>query len=262
MNPTITATDDAIRLGTGSDHYHNRIPWDMPLNTLGEKASKRRIRFAPIVSKVVGTVLSRDDFSEEEKKDYWTGSGEFALLQTRARLLVMAVKKHGPAYVDFIEDSYKEAQQLSESMVDDDDIDIFFEDPSQYTDKMEMWTEASYGQRGLEKYISPLQENHRESEIREATLIVLVAANRGVSDDDIADLYAALSWSSCIYSRMLGHADYAAAYSTEGTLVQPEPVRMPVLKVETHSVTAIRDLKLKVLQGLKLKRVPMVSRAA
>jgi hypothetical protein len=80
----------------------------------------------------------------------------------------------------------------------------------------------------------------------------------GVSDDELADLYAALSWMACIYSRMLGHADYTAAYFTESTPVQPEPVQMPALKVETQSETAIRDLKLKVLQGLKLKRVPMI----
>jgi hypothetical protein len=247
MNKTPTAADP--------DKIINRAPSDMPLDFPGETGSKRRIRFASTVSTT--RVLSRYDFSEDEKTDYWIEARDFTCLQSRARKVVMAMKKHGSASVDFIEDSYKEAQQLSELMVDDDEIDLFFGDPSCYTEKMEMWTESNYGQRGLEMYISPLQQSQRESGNRETRRMVLVAAKMGVRGGELADPYAALSWTTCIYSRMLGHADSTAAYLTECTPEQPKPVQMPVLKEETHpeethSESAIRDLKLKVVQRLKL----------
>jgi hypothetical protein len=242
MNKTPLAADP--------DKIINRAPSDMPLDFPGEKGSKRRIRFASTVSTT--RVLSRDDFSEDEKTDYWIEARDFTCLRSRAWKVVTAMKKHGLVYVGFIEDSYKEAQQLSELMVDDDEIDLFFGDPSCYTEKMEMWTEANCGQRGLEMYTSPLQQSQRASKNRETRRRVLVAAKIGVSDGELADLYAALSWTTCIYSRMLGHADNTAAYFTECTPEQPKPVQMPALKEETHAEPAIRNLKLQVVQRLKL----------
>jgi hypothetical protein len=260
---TIRSTHSLAPPKAGPDMTLNRAPSDVPLDVPDEKkGSKRRIRFASTVSTT--RVLSRDDFSEDEKTEYWIESGEFDRLQSRARMVVSAVKNHGSAYVDCIEDSYKEAQQLSELMVDDDEIDLFFRDPSCYTNKMEIWAEADYGQRGLEKYISPLQKSQRTSEIRETRLMVVVASKMGVSDDELADLYAALSWMACIYSRMVGHADYTAAYFAKSIPEQPKPVvqmpplkeetpvQMPALKNETHPESATRNLKLELAQRLTL----------
>jgi hypothetical protein len=252
MNETIIVADNLAHPAAGPDMTLNRAPSHVPLNFPGEKGSKRKIRFASTVSQVVCRVLSRDDFSEDEKTEYWIESGEFDRLQSRARMVAEAVKNHGSAYVDCIEDSYKEAQQLSEFMVDDDEIDLFFRDPSCYTNKMEIWAEADYGQRGLEKYISPLQKSQRTSEIRETRLMVVVASKMGVSDDELADLYAALSWMAFIYSRMVGHADYTAAYFAKFPSEQPKPAQMPPLKEETHSDPApIQNLALKVAERLK-----------
>jgi hypothetical protein len=214
-------------------------PSDLQWGNLGKAASKRsRIRFASTVSKVAGTVLSRDDFSEDEKADYWTERKEFASIRSKAKIAVMAIKRHGSAYVLFLEESYEEAQNLAEFMVDDNDIKVFFGEPSRYTETMEMWSEANYGQRGLEMHITSLQQSQRALENRETRRMVLIAAKSG-SADELADLYAALSWTTCIFSRMLGHADYVAAYSAEDDPpVQLKPVQMPSLKHEHHYVAA------------------------
>jgi hypothetical protein len=244
----------------------NEVLSDMPLDTLGEKASKRSVRFALTVSEVVGRVLSRDDFSEDEKTDYWMERKEFVRNQSKAKITVMAVKKHAPAFVHLLEDSYEEAQHLSEFMVDDNDIELFFDDPSCYTEKMEMWSEADYGQRGLEKYISPLQKSQRASEKRETKLMVLVAAKKGVSADELADLYEALSWMSCIYSRMLGHADYIAAHFAEDAApVQLKPIQMPALKNELRNLKEVQlvpDQALKLLTPSQDMRIPKQGRAS
>jgi hypothetical protein len=241
MNQTI-----AIPLLTSHDVRVNEASSDISLDALGlgDTASKRRIRFASTVSEVAGRVLSRDDLSEDEKKDYWMEREEFLRNQSKAKITVMAVKKHGSAYVHYMDDAYKIAQHLSEFMVEENAIDLFFEDPSCYTKKMEMWADADYGQRGLERYISPLQKSQRGLETRETRRMVLIAANKGLGDDELADLYAALSWTTCILSRMLGHADYVAAHFAEDAAPeQLKHVQMPPLKNEHHSEPCIRNLK-------------------
>jgi hypothetical protein len=212
-------------------------PSDLQWGNVDKAASKRRrIRFASTVSKIVGRVLSRDDFSENEKADYWTEREEFASIRKKAKIAVVAIKRHGSAYVLFLEESYEEAQKLAEFMVNDNDIKVFFGDPSRYTETMEMWSEATYGQRGLEMHITSLQQSQRALEKRETRRMVLIAA-KSVSADELADLCAALSWTTCIFSRMLGHADYVAAHFAEDTApVQLKPVQIPFLKNEHHYV--------------------------
>jgi hypothetical protein len=228
-------------------------PSDLQRGNLGMAASKRRrIRFASNVSKVAGRVLSRDDFSENEKADYWIDRKEFVSNQSKAKIAVMALKTHGSAYVLFLDESYEEAQNLAEFMVDDNDTKVFFGDPSRYTETMEMWSAANYGQRGLERHITSLQKSQRALEKRETRRMVLIAA-KSVSADALADLYAALSWTTCIFSRMLGHADYVAAHFVEdadfvaarfaedAAPVQLKPVQMPSLKSEHHYVARFTE---------------------
>jgi flavorubredoxin len=200
------------------------------------------------------------------------GGKEFVRNQSKTKTVVMTVQKYGPVFVRSLEDSYEEAQHLSEFMVKDDDIDLFFKDPSYYTDKMEMWSAASFGQRGLEKYVSPLQKSQRALEKRETRLVVLITAKKGASAEQLAVLYSALSWTTSIYSRMLGHADYIAAHFEEDAApVQLKPVQMPTLKKE-HHVQAIPNQVLKLhtpsqdMRILKQGRVsttkgPLVSRS-
>jgi hypothetical protein len=266
MNQTITASQSPIHLQSIPDVLLNEAASDMTLNSVGGKTRKRRVRFASSVAKVVGRVLSRDDFSEDEKADYWMERHEFAQTQSNAKVVVLAVRKHGPAYVDFIEDSYKIAQHLSEFMVEDDDIDLFFEDPSCYTEKMERWSEAEYGQRGLERYISPLQKSQRSLETRETRLMVLETANKGIGNDELAEIYAALSWMACLYARMLGHADYTVAYSEEDPLEQPQSVHKYDAKNEHDSKSCTQSLKVQVTPTSHIIASPsqdiLVSRAA
>jgi hypothetical protein len=217
MNQTVAAAEDLTPLQVTPDVLVSDAPIDISLDTLGiigDKAPRKRsIRFASNISEVVGRVLSRDDFSKDEKSDYWIKPIQFAQIRSNAKVVVMAVKKHGSAYVRCVDDAYKIAQHLSEFMVEDNAIDLFFEDPSCYTEKMEMWSEADYGQRGLERCISPLQRNQRALETRETRRMVLIAAKKGMDADELAEIYGALSWMACLYSRMMGHADYVAVYS-------------------------------------------------
>jgi hypothetical protein len=281
MNRTIVVAENITPLKTSPDMLANKIPSDLQWGNLGKAESKRRrIRFASTVSQVAGRVLSRDDFSEDEKADYWIERKEYVSYRSKAKLAVTAVKKHGSAYILFLEESYEEAQFLSEFMVEDKAIEIFFGDPSRYTENVEMWSEANYGQRGLERFITSLQKNQRALERRETRRMVLIAA-KSVSADELADLYAALAWTTCIFSRMLGHADYVAAHFAEDdphvqlkavqlpplenehhyvatrfaeddAPVQPKSIQLPPLKNYHQSEQSIRNLKTMLNQELKL----------
>jgi hypothetical protein len=256
MNQIVVATEDLIPLQVAPDVLVSDAPSDISLDTLGigDKAEKRSVRFASNVSKIVGRVLSRDDFSENEKADYWIGRKEFVHCQSKAKIVVTTIKKHGPAYVVFLEESYKVAQNLSEFMVDDNDIKVFFGDPSRYTEKVEIWSAANYDQRGLERYIYPLQKSQRALEKYGTRRMVLVAAKMGMRVDELAAMYAAISWTTCIYSRMLGHADYVAAYFAEDDPpVRLKPVQMPSIKNEHHSEQCIQNLEVQVVQNPEIK---------
>jgi hypothetical protein len=257
MNQTVAAREDFIPLEITPDMLGSDVRSDVCFDTLGlgDNVEKRSVRFASNVSKIVGRVLSRDDFSEDEKTDYWIGRKESFHGQTKAKHVVMSVEKHGSEYVHFLEESYEVAQFLSEFMKDGNDIEIFFGDPSCYTENMEMWSAANYGQRGLERYISSLQKRQRALEKFETRRTVLVAAKKGMRADELAEFYAAISWTTCIYSRMLGHADYAAAHFVEdATPVQVKPAHIPSLKNEYHSEPCNRNLKASpVVQNLEIK---------
>lgn len=181
---------------------------------------KRTVHFAPEVETRRVRVLSRHDLSVEEKADYWLSEQEFQLRQTKTKLVVVALMEFDINHANLVSESYEAAQYLAEYLEENDEIDRFFENPTQHTKALEKWTSIQKTHRGLENLLTTTQKSGRSKDNRETRLMVIVAVRLGLSKDDVADLYAALSWMPCLFSRMMGHADYTATYNEDNPLSQ------------------------------------------
>jgi hypothetical protein len=169
-------------------------------------SKKRRLSFAPEVSRVVATVLRLDEYTTEEIERCWWSASDHTCFRVDSKEVALKVRKCGSSFITLLDDSYKAAYELSfrlsESAVDD-----LLNDPSKYTSKLEAWTLIGQERRGLEKSISALQSFERKIGARESRGIVFELGQMGISGDEIGKLYAIHCRTSRIYARMMGNAD-------------------------------------------------------
>jgi hypothetical protein len=173
---------------------------------------KRRLTFAPEISKVIGTVISREDYTVEEKKRCWWSAREVSKSRTLSLCLIHTFRERGQHFIKLIDDSLMVAQCLSTSLVDKE-VDSLLKDPSNYTSKLETWA-LNGGEfcRGLERRISVFQKRECTATVREIRGMVLDTQRMGVSSEEAAKMYAEQSLASRIYARWMGEADYSSAY--------------------------------------------------
>jgi hypothetical protein len=172
---------------------------------------KRRLTFAPEISKVIGTVISREDYTVEEKKSCWRSAKEISESRTHIKCLIHTYRDMGQHFIRLIDDSFMAAQYLSTSLADNE-VDSLLTDPSNYTSKLEAWSLNGQGRRGLEKHISVFQKRERSATAREIRGMVLDTQRMGVSRKEAAEVYAEQSLASRIYARKMGDADYNSTY--------------------------------------------------
>jgi hypothetical protein len=175
-------------------------------NDIRKTSKKRRLSFAPEISRVVATVLPLDEYTTEEVESCWWSASDQACFRVDSKEVALKVRKCGSSFITLLDDSYKAAYELSfrlsESAVDD-----LLNDPSKYTSKLEAWTLIGQERRGLEKSISALQSFERKIGARESRGIVLELGQMGICGDEIGKLYAVHCRTSLIYARMMGNAD-------------------------------------------------------
>jgi hypothetical protein len=171
----------------------------------------RRLIFAPVIAKVVGTVLSRDEYTAEEKENCWWAADEKSNSRRHSRRLINTVRERGQPFIKMIDDSFKAAQRLSMTL-GDKEVDDLLQDPTDYTDKLEAWSLNGQGRRGLEKHISVFLKCERTALVREIQEMVIATERMGGSGEVIADICAEYSLGNRIYARWVGDADYSAAY--------------------------------------------------
>jgi hypothetical protein len=179
-------------------------------NNANKLIRKRRLTFAPEISKVIGTVLSRQDYTVEENKNCYWSKIERSQLRTNARQQIDTLRMRGRHFVELIDDSLKVAIYISMSLADKK-VDSLLKDPSKFTSKLEAWTSNGQAWRGLERYISLFQKK-RTTTHREIIAMVLDTQRVGVSSEEAAEIYAEQCLASRIYARWMGDADYSSAY--------------------------------------------------
>jgi hypothetical protein len=173
--------------------------------------SKRRLTFAPEIVQVVGKGISLEDYSREELDASWWSVEELRDIFDDARFILQAVSECGPTKIDLLDVSYKRAQRFSKRLTGKG-MDALLRDPSECTTELESWTARGAGCRGLEKYSSRFQRAQRIAGSQKMLASLLETRQAGVSDDEIAEIYAEQSRASLIFARLMGEADYQTAY--------------------------------------------------
>jgi hypothetical protein len=164
------------------------------------KSSKCSISFATVLSKVVGVVPSRDEYTVVEKRNCWWTYRDQERSRVQVRSGISAVIRNGP--VDTIENSYDTARKLAK----DDSINTMVKGSNLPSSDLCTWTSHGVG-RGLEMWISPYHCDQREVDSHQARTMVFVTQREGVSAQEISEIYEENSRSSLIYSIMMGEAD-------------------------------------------------------
>jgi hypothetical protein len=165
------------------------------ISTTKRKSSKRRISFAPVLSQVVGVVPSLDEFTAVETRNCWWSYRDQERSRVQARSGIAAVRRNGP--VDAIENACNAARKLA--MDDSKGSNLLSPD-------LRTWTSHGIG-RGLEMWISPYHCDQREADSHQARTMVFVTQRKGVSAQEISEIYEENSRPSLIYSIMMGEAD-------------------------------------------------------
>jgi hypothetical protein len=180
-------------------------------NKANKPLRKRRLTFASEISAVIGTVLSREDYTVKEKNVCYWSKKERSVLRANALQQIITLRERGQHCMVLLDDSLQVAQYLSKSLADKE-VDSLLTDPSNYTSKLEAWSLNGQGRRGLEKHISVFQKRERSATAREIRGMVLDTQRMGVSRKEAAEVYAEQSLASRIYARKMGDADYNSTY--------------------------------------------------
>jgi hypothetical protein len=183
--------------------------------TTARKTNKRRLSFAPEISQVVGTVLSRDDITAQEKKSCWYSYNDYIGIRTEARAVVEFTRRNSDELPKMLKASYTIVHDIVDTFLDDDAFESLMIDPGQHASVLEKWCMSSNDCRGLEKSISKGIMNQRSADAREARGMVFQTGAMRLSRTEIAQAYAVESRLSCVYARIMAHADYQSAYCIE-----------------------------------------------
>jgi hypothetical protein len=187
-------------------------------NKASKLIRKRRLTFAPEISKVIGTVISLEDYTVEERQSCWWSAQERSNFRTHSKQLILTLRERGRRCIWLIDDSLQVAQYLSTSLADKEVDSLLKDTSSKYSSKLEAWALNGQVWRGLEKNISVLQKE-RTSTQREIIAMVLDTQRKGFSSEEAAEFYAEQSLSSRIYARWMGDADCSSVYTSSAYLL-------------------------------------------
>jgi hypothetical protein len=172
-----------------------------------KQSRRKRFRFAPETSQVVGTVLSRYDYTDEEKNNcWWSKEMRHSFRSSAKNTIETAVATMEEDMIYLLDDSYKFAQDLAGSLYNDD-IEEILQDPSLHTRRLEVWSKKGTSACGLERFISKLQSLERKADYVRFRRSVVYMSKTTRAAEEIAEVAIQLSVTSRIYARMVGHAE-------------------------------------------------------
>jgi hypothetical protein len=172
-----------------------------------KKSRRKRFRFAPETSQVVGTVLSRDDYTDEEINNCWWSKEMRRMFRSSAKNTIETAVAHMDSDMIYLLDgSYQFAQDLAGSLYTDD-IKEILQDPSSHTRRLEIWSKKGTSACGLERFISKVQSLERKADYVRFRRSVVYMSKTTRTAEEIAEVAIQLSVTSRIYARMVGHAE-------------------------------------------------------
>jgi hypothetical protein len=216
------------------------------------------VRFAPWVSDVVGTVPARSEWSEEDRQQRYLCPAEYRTCKLLARFDAATIVHRAPTSVDAVEIVYESLASLTD-ILDEGELDAFLKDPADLAQSLESWTRTTGG-RGLERWVSELQDVHRFEIAMEARQIVLRANELGgFNDEEVALLYQERSRFSVAYARVVGEADAMAAAEQSWDLTAV-PSSWDTCEVSSRDVSDAPSPANKVPSPIRIVPAPVASR--
>jgi hypothetical protein len=208
-----------------------------------KQSRRKRFRFAPEISQVVDTVLSRDDFTEEETSNYWWSKEKSHTIRSDACLIIETARANkDDDMIYLVDDSYKFAKEIA-GYLKEDAIDDILHDPSLHTRLLEVWYTKEWDACGLESMISQLQRMERRADF--ACLrryVIQMSKTTTRTQEEMAEIAIRLSLTSRVYARMVGHAEANILYPSERKAVRCHTIVAP-LESKTSRITITRTRK-------------------
>ena len=199
-------------------------------------------RFAPEISQVVDTVLSRDDFTEEETSNYWWSREKSHTFRSAACLIIETARANkDDNMICLIDDSYKFAKDATECLKDDAIEDIL-QDPSLHTRLLEVWYFKEQDACGLEPMISQLQQLERRTDYACLRRYVVNVSKTKRTVEEIAEIAIRISLTSRVYARMVGHAQANLLYSSRRKAVRCHAMVAPLESKTSRTIRTRKSL--------------------
>jgi hypothetical protein len=204
------------------------------------KQSRRKsFRFAQEISQVVGTVLSRDDFTEEETSNYWWSKEKSRTCRSAACLIIETARANkDDDMIYLIDDSYKFAMNVA-GCLKEDAIDDILKDPSLYTRLLEVWSAKAQEACGLEPMISQLQKLERRADYACLRRYVVNTSETTRTVEEIAEVATRISLTSRVYARMAGHAAAPILHCAQSKAARSHTMKVP-LEPQNSRITRTR----------------------
>jgi hypothetical protein len=178
-----------------------------------EKIEDLRVHFNPTICEVVCEVMSREDFSEEDRRDLFLTISDMNQIKNDAKNITTYFRLKDNDSVIALDKVYMDSIRRSTTFNAYDEFLGFIQNQDHQLETVAEllipWCRKSkVSGRGLERYCSQKQRRERQafsSECRAA--VVRLSKSDAVSSDDVAKFYHEFSRGNTIYARLMGHAD-------------------------------------------------------
>jgi hypothetical protein len=188
-----------------------------------ERIADIRVSFCPSISEVVCEVMSREDFTEEERKELYMTIADMHEIKNDAKFITKYFRAKDKNSIVALDQVYTDALRMSTTFETYEDFLLFLRNDDRQLERivesLTPWCRKSkVSGRGLERYCSQKQRSDRlafGTECRAA--VVRLSRSNAVSDDDIAKFYHEYSRGNMIYARLMGHADEITAEHVQHT---------------------------------------------
>ena len=114
-------------------------------------AHKRRLTFSTAASQAI-TVLSLDDYTQQEKAACWWSASDHSGFRENARTTMRETQKLQQQLIIKMQGAYKVAKFLGRNRGCKDFSDLL-QDPSHHCSQLDEWVARADGCRGLERHI-------------------------------------------------------------------------------------------------------------
>lgn len=180
------------------------------------KEERRQVvRFRPDEAVIVGTVPTRTEISEEERKETWWSAAEYHGIRLGTKFITKDIRKREKGLVHGIEEAYARALHLA-CTLSDGEYELLMNNCTAQALCMKPWCEREISARGLECYTSKKHRYERAEFAEETRVAVLkLAKTKTATEDQLSIFYKEYARSAAIFARLCGEVDYQVSFNKQ-----------------------------------------------